>query len=1100
MIPSPPHKIQKKIKPEESIIQSTKKEPTSFLEHTWEWIKGFFGGGVTQNTQIDVSISKMKIIQRNIEYKQSEIGEASLYIDRKMTEIEKKVYENIAEPFSDAWNKMFKEINNEILNGKSYNEIYEKYGEGWQQFQIGFDEVFSYAGKGLNKKQIADLKTYQGTNEFHIELKILHDGALYEDFKNLFAIFWEKELQDDVQLKQYIQLIATERKIENALIAQLLKQAGNLKIDLEDSIRNRYEKILNEAKIYDYSDEEIKIAQLIISKFWDAFKEHFDSKIDMRLWRTIVAREPMLAKAERLLFQKQYDNIKIEYQRRELLEKKKLGELTPDELAIIEKGYLDSFKEGISLFFKTMLPWNQIEGPESLREEKVNVVLNVMPVTEMGHLLASFARFAAGDVAANIITDYANRLDKASIQLSTEITEGLQNLKKAGQWNVDKNRYIVQDFTHDAKEGSISRGIKTIMQTMVEPPEHMKSKKMIPWLAKYAKAGVAGAAVAVGRELWNLRMPTTTTVIKGAVAGMAVERFKGEIKAGIIFGLPGAIALGGVAIAIGIGALSGPVGWGVLLAVGIAAVLFALFGVWVMYGTKIGENIRETIANFVYSSELEWFDKLERSNLGRISFDQAAKHAEARRGQMYMRTELAQDTRYQNLVDICREMQFSKKAQNAFLEQIQRNPHSLSEPDHIQDVLAMIKAPKILAEFNALNEFNESKIDPLINMYRSRNRDILKLGLNGRYENLKTELQKFDPKLIKIIDSFERDKNLLEYDDHLKVFLKNEGISSETIDKVFSELTPDKKSLNDSWEITKTAYVVAHTVGSITNSVSNIGAYLGSSWNIGKSAEEIEAAELLKNLRNQNEYDYVNVVLALRKLVKQKDLLVDEGQLKNLLISLGFQSDQVDALYKVYDKQVALADTKSIKAKMFAEQNLIRSGIQGDILAFDIIVEAQKKGDLKSDADLPTDEELEDIRRNLPSDAKVLAMINRDEKLHIPSNIPNKIPNKIPNDRVLMLRFGLLKRDAMGNIIPLDKLSEEDQKFFTKKKTAYRNNFDKLRIGLKRAELMQSEVGLLVQRKKDDYVAKVIQAMPEEAQMKRITKRNLEILEDYKAR
>lgn len=46
---------------------------------------------------------------------------------------------------------------------------------------------------------------------------------------------------------------------------------------------------------------------------------------------------------------------------------------------------------------------------------------------------------------------------------------------------------------------------------------------------------------------------------------------------------------------------------------------------------------------------------------------------------------------------------------------------------------------------------------------------------------------------------------------------------------------------------------------------------------------------------------------------------------------------------------------------------------------------------------------------NLPSDAEVLTMIKRDEKLHIPSNIQTKIPN----DRALIFdcNFSIIGND-----------------------------------------------------------------------------------------
>ncbi|PWU06481.1 MAG: hypothetical protein C5B43_01670 [Verrucomicrobia bacterium] len=281
----------------------------------------------------------------------------------------------------------------------------------------------------------------------------------------------------------------------------------------------------------------------------------------------------------------------------------------------------------------------------------------------------------------------------------------------------------------------------------------------------------------------------------------------------------------------------------------------------------------------------------------------------------------------------------------------------------------------------------------------------------------------------------------------------------------------------------------------ITVKISNIGAYFGSLWSAGKSIEEIEAEEFAEYLKNQNEYDRIQVILALRELVRQKDVLTDEGQLKKLLVNLGFKSDEIDGLYKAYDKKSAMVDAASVKAKTIADQELVELGIQGDLLAFDIIVEAQKNGLLKSDADLPTDEELENIKRHLPSDAEALAMIRRDEKLHIPSNIPNKIPN----DRALMFRFGLLKRDAMGAIILLDRLPKEDQEIFIQKKMEYNDNFDKLRIGLKRKELMELAVNALIQTKKDEHLAKAIGGMNDAEKADRIGRRNLEIFKEYNA-
>ncbi|PWU06482.1 MAG: hypothetical protein C5B43_01675 [Verrucomicrobia bacterium] len=77
---------------------------------------------------------------------------------------------------------------------------------------------------------------------------------------------------------------------------------------------------------------------------------------------------------------------------------------------------------------------------------------------------------------------------------------------------------------------------------------------------------------------------------------------------------------------------------------------------------------------------------------------------------------------------------------------------------------------------------------------------------------MKNEFQKFDPRLVAIIASFESDKNLVEYDDKIKEFLKNEGISSESIDKVFSERATGKVSLDNAWRVTQAAYGIAGEV------------------------------------------------------------------------------------------------------------------------------------------------------------------------------------------------------------------------------------------------------------------------------------------------
>lgn len=85
----------------------------------------------------------------------------------------------------------------------------------------------------------------------------------------------------------------------------------------------------------------------------------------------------------------------------------------------------------------------------------------------------------------------------------------------------------------------------------------------------------------------------------------------------------------------------------------------------------------------------------------------------------------------------------------------------------------------------------------------------------------------------------------------------------------------------------------------------------------------------------------------------------------------------------------------------------------------------------------------------------------------------------------------------MSAIIPLDKLPEAEQKVFIEKKVAYMDNFDKLRIGLKRAELMKSAVNDLIQAKKDAYVVQALQNMSDAQKTRRIGNKNLEILEEY---
>jgi len=107
-----------------------------------------------------------------------------------------------------------------------------------------------------------------------------------------------------------------------------------------------------------------------------------------------------------------------------------------------------------------------------------------------------------------------------------------------------------------------------------------------------------------------------------------------------------------------------------------------------------------------------------------------------------------------------------------------------------------------------------------------------------------------------------------------------------------------------------------------------------------------------------------------------------------------------------------------------------------------------------------------------------------------------------------MLRFGLRKVNYEGRVLGLDELPEVEvfngvtkdrvsaRAFFDSKKAEYRDNFDKLRIGLKRAELMQSAVDDLIQVKKDAYVVEAIRGMSDEEKTRRIVGRNLEILNE----
>lgn len=1103
----------------------------------------------------DARLGGIEVVKKKeLSFDDKEYKLASMYVNRKREQIEKDIIEKREKVFNAVWERMFKKINDELLAGKSYEDVKKKYGQKWvANFSIAFDTVFNYAkpkaGKALD---VAELKLRQGEAAFVAKLEESRKTGFYEEFIFFFNGRLDKERNQNEEFRKSEQIIDDTKKAENERYTRKIRAVfrdiedkGGLKIDLDDSLKLRYEKILNEAKVQDYSGDEIDIAQIVVNKYLEAFEKRFKEEgieVDMDLWRLLVSKEPMLAKAEILLFQKYYDVLGPELNRRRLLLEKEDKELTPEELVMREKelSYPQKIWDTVSLFCKMMRPSNRLEGPESLRAEGNLVRMQALPIQEVSDRAAWLVRYVGGKKAGDSFDFYANELNERgmwgmfSTLVRTQVGEGAGNVLDFGaqkaseyadfcrekinagftkavatyteiaekqvdrygnevEWRKGKNRYLLSDLTIEAKDGMVARGIKSLMKGIVGEPESIKSQKFVPWLAKYGKAAVMGVGVAVASDLVSFQMPTMGTVVKGIVGGLFWERYKEQIKTAVACAIPGAIAAIGMVVAVGgVGALAGTGG---IFIVGLAAVLFALFGVWVLYRTKMGADIREKVANFVYSEEIAWFkqwnERIERADLGRRCFNEAVRKAEARRGQIYLRTELARDQRYKNLEAVCDEEGLSSKAKDAFLEQVRRNPKVLSQPEALNYLVkSSVPAP-------LMKELNQDKMSSIISKYHAMSKDILMVGLERRYQNLKNALNERtrvvskargaptsepDSRLPGIIEELERmgEADFLRDDDRLKKMLLSRGVSQAAINRVFARGSKKAEEKQVAEKVGWGEYLTAWVP-------------FGKKTEVSKTAAETMEMEFAAVARDKA---LVEAVLILREIVRQRDVLADEQAFRALLKGLGFNQSDIDGLVQVYDESdLTIEKEEGVKGSLAADKR----AMEEYLLRYDILMEAQFNRYYveKSDADLLnlTDDELAEIEAEFKDDNKVLQLLNKDQDIDIPI---------MPSDRALMYRFGMQKMGVNGKVLRVNELSDKDRKRFLEKKQQlqqqYGDNFEKLRIGLKRDKLIQARKDEIIKQKQDAYVAKILANMSPEDKQKRIEKEGLEVLEGYMVR
>lgn len=1057
--------------------------------------------------------------------------EAVAYIEKREKLLESNIINKRKTIFYKTWDEMFKKIKDEILRGKPYNEIRKRYEKEWvENFKIEFSMVF---------KELAAMKERESTEKDKEKLAkmmneaevALREKAFREEIKDFVEIAWGKEIQKDKVLEYSLMVMIETRRDEEARLAQkMMKFLENIEGDesvkafysRDNPIKLRYEKILMEAKLHDYSQAEIDIALEVRGKFFEAFKKHFGGVLDMRAWRVLVSREPMLEKAERLIIQKQYDNICVEFERIEFLKKQeaKGEEMTAEEMVLIEKGYLELLKNGLSLVAKSMLPWKVVEEPGSLRTGGSNVEVNLFPgIKEMGDMVAYFMRTGVGgkrDVAAEMITSYAKKLDTSIRGLSTEVAEFVQDVP-TGKWGIDRNRFLVHDYTADAKESRVARGIKWLLKEtgMVEEPEAIKSQKWMPWLAKYGKAAVVGVGAAVGATVLSGRVPSMMTVFAGMGAGAFWARYSAPIKAAMISAIPGAIT--GAVVGTVVVVLTGLSGGVIVGVIGLGAVLFGIFGLWAMYG---GDR-QKGIAEYVYSDEIarfnQWHDRIEMADLGRIEFNRAAAKARARSGQMGLRAELGQDQRYKNLEDVCREVGLSAKARDEFLEQVRKKPSVLGEPEEFRNLLR--------SRSGGLTEDDEAMISKIIEKYRAKSKGILKVGLERRYENLRDELMKLGSMMPEVIGELEGKygKNLLDSDGGLKDMLVSRGVSASVIDRIFKEVRPGEKETKVMQAMNQLARAVG-MVGELGTYISNIP--LGA---VERKKREMEAEEV-KAKEFERDEAFVRVVLALREVIKKKEMLMDEGEMKKLLVAVGLEEKVVENLYKVYDKKNL--EHGGVKVKAMTERDNMERDIIGmsddELLALDIIMQGQENyiermkveermpllsfeffgdfrrgGELKPDEELLSEDEIEDISERYANDGLVLDLLEKARDV----GKDGDIPDGIPRDEVLMRRFGLWKVDARTNkVLGLDELPDvidakgnriKARDYFEDKKDILEKNFDKLRIGLKRKKLEEAARDELIQKKKDEHVAKIMERLWPGERETRIESRRIKIMREY---
>lgn len=1008
---------------------------------------------------------------------QKEFNEARKYVEDALTHIEGVVYKEEYPKFQKAWDDLYREVHGEILKGKSYDEIAKKYGEKWVSlFQVPgekfnkneekeivelFKEAFGYAGKGLSKEGIAELKAYQKTAAFAMEVVRLRDRIFYSKARVFIAKKLEERKNKEPKEEALIKALGLLDKVsqDEKNRAYNLMRTAPKRLDMSSKLKEKYETILEEAKVHDYSSQEIWVAREVVSTALTAMKAHCNGGFDAEAWKILVSREPMLQKAVLLLFQKNYNDLNAEFRKKELLAQNEAGQLTPAELTRFqeEMGTLELIKERASVFFRGLLPWNQVAGAGRLREDASAVRTSIINIHQIGEVLAMLVKPVAGDSFAEALTEYANKLDTAVLGLEKEVEEAYKG---------ERLQYVVRDFTIEPPDTGIVKGIKSLMKWIVSKPSRLEEDKgVFAWLADYGKAAALGSVAGAGIAAFQGRS-VTAGAVGGAVAGISIEYFKPYIKSFIGSAIPGAVV--GIGIVIGMAAVGALSATGGIFIVGIAAVLFGLFGVWVLHRTKIGEEIRTKIENFVYSDEVayfeQWNERVNRAKLAREAFEKTAELAEKRQGRMHLRTELMRDSRYQSLEDICKRkgMGLTLEVRDKFLEQIRLNPQILGEPQKMREVLKEIKDDKGV-------KVNEDIVEQMIAAYCQDNEGALKVGLEKRYENLEQALMKLDPRMKGIIEKLkkegENEKEILKYDNRLKALLEKQGVSKAVIDKVFGEANKVlewKDSIMDANVFRRGAHAFWSAIGKL--------------WS---REEAVDLEKVKAELGPQFDEDarLVQALLVLREVAKNKQNLADEGELRALLKSIGFDDDTVN---KMLD--IELVDTKARALEKFEEgkskivsflgtrneRGKLEKGaeIENVLLMDYFIQQGQEMGFIPSDDELLSDEEIEAIKRKIPENPK---------REFEDDDIPEK---PITDDRVLLLRFNM-RQLKIGKNRRIEGPSEEVEKFKARKQE-YLQNFGKIQSAMKRKKLINAAIAVAIMRKKEQLVARSIYNLTEE--------------------